>query len=64
MGPTHKTFAQCNTNQVINVTIDRMNTDTLGGGRVTTGDVDATSVSKPLKHLMLAHGYRRARDNC
>jgi len=39
-----------NTNpEVINVTIDRMNTDTLGGGRVTTGDVDATSVSKTFK---------------
>ena len=39
-----------NTNpEVINVTIDRMNTDTLGGGRVTTGDVDAASVSKTFK---------------
>ena len=39
-----------NTNpEVINVTIDRMNTDTLGGGRVTTGDVNATSVSKTFK---------------
>ena len=32
-----------NTNpEVIGVTIDRMNTDTLGGGRVTAGDVNAT----------------------
>jgi len=39
-----------NTNpEVINVTIDRMNTDTLGGGRVTTGDVNAASVSKTFK---------------
>ena len=39
-----------NTNpEVINVTIDRMNTDTLGGGRVTTGDVTATSTSKVFK---------------
>ena len=41
-----------NTNpEVINVTIDRMNTDTLGGGRVTTGDVDATSVSKTFQSI-------------
>jgi flagellin len=39
-----------NTNpEVINVTIDRMNTDTLGGGRVTTGDVDATNTSSTFK---------------
>ena len=32
-----------NTNpEVINVTIDRMNTDSLGGGRVTTGETSAT----------------------
>jgi len=39
-----------NTNpEVINVTIDRMNTDSLGGGRVTTGDVDATTSSSTFK---------------
>jgi len=39
-----------NTNpEVINVTIDRMNTDSLGGGRVTTGDVDATTTSTTFK---------------
>jgi len=39
-----------NTNpEVINVTIDRMNTDSLGGGRVATGDVDATTTSTTFK---------------
>ena len=39
-----------NTNpEVINVTIDRMNTDTLGGGRVTAGDVFATNTSSTFK---------------
>ena len=39
-----------NTNpEVINVTIDRMNTDSLGGGRVTTGDVNATNTSSTFK---------------
>jgi len=39
-----------NTNaETINVTIDRMNTDTLGGGRVTTGDTNATSTSTTFK---------------
>ena len=39
-----------NTNaETINVTIDRMNTDTLGGGRVTAGDVDATGTSTTFK---------------
>ena len=39
-----------NTNaETINVTIDRMNTDTLGGGRVTAGDVDATKTSTTFK---------------
>ena len=39
-----------NTNaETINVTIDRMNTDTLGGGRVTAGDVNATGTSTTFK---------------
>ena len=39
-----------NTNpEVINVTIDRMNTDSLGGGRVTAGDVFATQTSSNFK---------------
>jgi len=39
-----------NTNpEVINVTIDRMNTDSLGGGRVATGDVFATATSNNFK---------------
>ena len=39
-----------NTNpEVINVTIDRMNTDSLGGGRVTAGDVFATNTSSTFK---------------
>ena len=39
-----------NTNaETINVTIDRMNTDTLGGGRVTTGDTNATNTSTTFK---------------
>jgi flagellin len=39
-----------NTNpEVINVTIDRMNTDSLGGGRVSAGDVNATTSSTTFK---------------
>ena len=39
-----------NTNpETINVTIDRMNTDSLGGGRVTAGDVYATKTTNTFK---------------